>query len=203
MLIPTAITRHLRDADPVLGQIIDRVGRLDITPRPGGYHMVAQSIIHQALDLRAGETIHKRLLDSAECHHLTADRLLALSDDTLIGCGLSRPKARYLRGLAEAVQSKEFSFRRLSRLPDDQVVRDLTAIKGIGEWTAQMYLIFVLNRPDVFPMLDVGIRNALCRAYDLPRDQFNARAPEIAESWRPYRSIASRYLWASWDAQAA
>ncbi len=199
MLIPTVIIRQLRGSDPVLGQVIDRVGRLDVTPRPGGYHHLAQSIIHQALDLRAAATIHQRVLDRAECRHLTPERLLALSDDTLIACGLSRPKARYLRGLAEAVQSNGLSFRRLSRLPDEQVVRELTAINGIGEWTAQMYLIFVLNRQDVFPMLDVGIRNALCKAYDLPKERFKAEAPAIAESWRPYRSIASRYLWASLD----
>jgi len=132
---------------------------------------------------------------------LTPDSLLNTPDHKLISTGISKAKVNYLKGLVLAVKSGELSFRRLAQLSDKQVVAELTRFRGIGPWTAEIYLIFALHRPGIFPVHDAGIRVAMCQIYKIPKADFLRLAPAIADRWRPYRSIASQYLWAFRDAK--
>ncbi|HOZ07878.1 MAG TPA: DNA-3-methyladenine glycosylase 2 family protein [candidate division Zixibacteria bacterium] len=202
MLVPTPILKHLGGADPTLGRVIRKIGPLDITPQPGGFDRLARSIMHQSLGLRAASTIIERVVTRAGGPPLTPERVATLRERDLITCGLSRPKIRYLRGLAAAVASGELRLARLARLSDEAVMEELTKVCGIGQWTAEMYLIFVLSRHDVFPVLDAGIRAAVGAIYKIPPERFRAEAPLIAERWRPYRSIACRYLWEWLDSRS-
>ena len=165
-----------------------------------GFPVLAQSIVSQQLSVKAAATIlglylahapgRKKEVSAGTPISATVNRFRA---------GLSRPKASYMIGLAEAVASGELSFRSIARLADDKALEKLTEVKGIGPRTAEMYLMFSLNRPDIFPIGDGGIRAAMCRHYEIERDDYPTAAPEIAEAWRPYRSIACRYLWAHKD----
>jgi DNA-3-methyladenine glycosylase II len=125
--------------------------------------------------------------------------LLAADPEDVRSVGLSRPKVAYLRSLAEHVESGELELARLSELPDEEVTEQLTAVKGLGQWTADMFLIFHLGRPDVLPVGDLGVRRAVERAYGLPDLPDAAQLTEIGEPWRPHRSLASLYLWRSLD----
>ena len=131
-------------------------------------------------------------------HAPTPQQILADDPDELrVACGFSRAKVAYLRSLAEHVLSGELELDRLPDLDDDQVLRELTAVKGIGEWTAHMFLMFTLHRPDVLPTGDLGVRNAAMRAYGLERPPAPAELQALAEPWRPYRTRACLYLWRS------
>ncbi|HKK21120.1 MAG TPA: DNA-3-methyladenine glycosylase 2 family protein [candidate division Zixibacteria bacterium] len=196
--MPGAMT-HLRKADKTMRKIIQQVGPLDVRKERSSFPVLAQSIVSQQLSVKAASTILGRILDKTDGGKLTTESILRVGHAKLVSCGLSRPKARYLIGLAEVVNSGELSFRSIARLADDQALEKLTAVKGIGRWTAEMYLMFSLNRPDVFPVGDGGIRAAICRHYEIERDEYPTAAPEIAEAWRPFRSIACRYLWAHKD----
>nr|MDQ3588476.1 hypothetical protein [Actinomycetota bacterium] len=129
----------------------------------------------------------------------TPAELLAADADEVRGVGLSRRKVAYLRDLAEHVEDGRLELDRLADLSDDEVVAQLTAVKGLGEWTAHMFLIFHLGRPDVLPVGDLGIRNAAALAYDLEAPPKPDELRELAEAWRPHRSLASLYLWRSLD----
>ena len=190
---------HLGKADKVMRKIIRQVGPLEMRKAGGGFPVLAQSIVSQQLSVKAAATILGRILAHAPGRKLAPECILDIGHTKLVSCGLSRPKASYMIGLAEAVASGELSFRSIARLADDKALEKLTEVKGIGRWTAEMYLMFSLNRPDVFPVGDGGIRAAMCRHYEIERDDYLTAAPEIAESWRPYRSIACRYLWAHKD----
>ncbi len=129
----------------------------------------------------------------------TPAELLAADPEKVRQAGLSRPKVSYLRSLAEHVESGELELAKLTKLPDEEVSAQLTAVKGLGQWTAYMFLIFHLGRPDVLPVGDLGIRRAVERAYGLRKLPDAARLTKIAEPWRPNRSLASLYLWRSLD----
>ena len=197
--------RHLRRADPVLGRIIRRVGACELTGNrfKSHFHALLRSIIYQQLSGKAASTILKRTLAIYGGRAPTPEQLLGTPDDVLQAAGVSRQKIGYLRDLAQRVHSGEVPLARVARLPDEELIAALTQVKGIGRWTAQMFLMFQLRRPDVLPELDLGIQNAIWRAYDLrarplPRDVLRIGAP-----WRPYASVASWYLWRSIDGDGA
>jgi 3-methyladenine DNA glycosylase/8-oxoguanine DNA glycosylase len=191
-------TDHLRRADPVLGRIISRVGPCRLVPerRTPVFAALAESIIYQQITGKAAATIHGRLVALAGKKRLDPDAVLALSDSALRGAGLSRQKAAYLQDLAQKTKD---GMPRVSRLPDERVVEALTAVKGIGRWTAHMFLIFRMGRPDVLPVDDYGIQKAMKRAYKLRSLPNPKKMEHLAEGWRPYRSIACWYLWRSID----
>jgi DNA-3-methyladenine glycosylase II len=158
-----------------------------------------RSIVGQQLSTKAARTIYERLIDLFGGKTPSPGELLAADPEAIRAAGLSRPKVSYLRSLAEHVESGELELARLSELSDEEVSEQLTAVKGLGQWTADMFLIFHLGRPDVLPVGDLGIRRAVERAYGLPELPDAARLIEIGESWRPNRSLASLYLWRSLD----
>ncbi|HYP04692.1 MAG TPA: DNA-3-methyladenine glycosylase [Bryobacteraceae bacterium] len=187
---------HLRRADPILAAIIDRVGPYKATFIDPEFGSLVRSIVYQQLSGKAAATIFGRLLD-ATGRPLTPDSILALDTDRLRTLGLSKQKAAYIRDLAEKTAAREVVFEKFPTMTDKQIVESLTRVKGIGVWTVQMYLMFALRRPDVLPTGDLGIRNAIQKAYNLDAPPTPAQMEEIGACWRPYCSIASWYLWRS------
>ena len=192
---------HLTRCDPTMAGIIERVGSCGFAPRTEGTHFEAllRSIVYQQLSGRAAATIHGRFVALYPRRSPTPQRVLATSDEMLRSVGLSRQKIGYMRDLAARVAAREVPVRTLHTLEDEALIEALVRVKGIGRWTAQMFLMFRLGRPDVLPELDLGIQNAIHRAYrrrkrPTPRDVLRIGAP-----WAPYRSIASWYLWRSLD----
>jgi DNA-3-methyladenine glycosylase II len=167
--------------------------------RPPGnhFHSLARAIVSQQISTHAARTIWARVQGLATPERFTAQRLLLLSDEQLRSAGLSPQKLRYLRDLSSRIADKRLSFARLTRLHDDHVVETLVEVMGIGVWTAQMFLIFSLRRPDVFAPDDLGLRNAIRKLYGLADVPDRKSLHEIAARWAPYRSIASWYLWRS------
>jgi DNA-3-methyladenine glycosylase II len=188
--------------------LIDALGPLDEEKRRRGrpaeaYGALVRSIVGQQLSTKAAATIYGRLIDLFGGRTPTPAELLAADAEDVRGAGLSRPKVAYLRSLAEHAESGELELDRLTELPDEEVSSQLTAVKGLGQWTADMFLIFHLRRPDVLPVGDLGVRRAVERAYGLPDLPDAARLTEIGEPWRPNRSLASLYLWRSLDNEPA
>ena len=198
----------LRAADPVMRRLIDEHGPLDEEQRRRGrplepYGALVRSIVGQQLSTKAARTIYERLTDVFGGKTPSPAELLAADPEEVRSAGLSRPKVSYLRSLAEHVESGGLELARLSELPDEEVSAQLTAVTGLGQWTADMFLIFHLGRPDVLPVGDLGVRRAVERAYELPELPDSARLTEIAQPWRPHRSLASLYLWRSLDNEPA
>ena len=193
---------HLRTADPVMADIIRKVGPCRMTFREAGFHSLARSIVFQQLNGKAATTIFDRLTTAAKADPLTPEAILKLRLPKLRTAGLSAQKSSYIRDLAQRTRSGEVDFSRLPSLDDDGVVEHLTQVKGVGVWTAQMILIFALKRPDVLPTADYGIRAAMKRAYDLTEMPKPAQMETLAAPWRPYRSVACWYLWRSLDGPA-
>ena len=194
----------LRDADPVMAGLIDAHGavvRRDLKrERPGdAYGTLVRSIVGQQLSTKAAATIYGRLLELFGGHTPTPEQLLAADPDEMRAAGLSHAKVAYLRDLAQHVEYGALELERLPDLSDEEVAAQLTAIKGLGQWTADMFLIFHLGRADILPVGDQGVRRAIQVQYGL-RDLPDAkRMQKIAKPWQPYRTLASLYLWSSLD----
>jgi len=188
----------------VLGRLIEEHGPLSVRERGRGrpadpYGALLRAIVGQQLSTKAAQTIYGRLLDLFGGAVPTPRQLIEADPDAIRAAGLSRPKIAYLRDLAERVEDGELELARLTELPDQEVSAQLVAVKGLGQWTADMFLIFHLGRPDVLPVGDLGIRRAVERLYGLKKIPGAEEITRIAEPWRPYRSLASLYLWASLD----
>ena len=194
---------HLRASDPVLAGLIARAGRLpsarDGRPdRDDHYGALLRTIVGQQLSVLAARAIYARLLERFDGHTPSPQEILADDPEELrVAVGLSRAKSAYLRSLAEHVISGELELARLSELDDDTVISELTAVKGLGLWSADMFLMFHLDRPDVMPVGDLGIRRAIELAYSLDALPDPEQMLAISEPWRPYRTLACRYLWRS------
>jgi DNA-3-methyladenine glycosylase II len=204
-LVAPAAVAHLRAADPVLAELIDRVGPLADPRRgrpQGGEHYAAlvRAIVGQQLSVVAARAIYGRLLGLFAGQPPTPEQILAADPVALKEqAGLSRAKVGFLRSLAEHVLSGELELDRIALLPDEQLFAELVAVKGIGQWTADMFLIFQLGRPDVLPVGDLGVRKAAQLLYGLPALPTAVELERIGEPWRPHRSLASLYLWESLD----
>jgi DNA-3-methyladenine glycosylase II len=200
---------HLRAADPVLGAIVEAFGALDVdgdrdAAPADHYGALLRSIVGQQLSTKAARSIHGRLLARFDGRTPTPQEILADDPEQLrAAAGLSRAKVSFLRSLAEHVMSGELELERLDELPDAEIAAELIAVKGLGPWTVDMYLMFHLRRPDVLPVGDLGIRRAVERGYALDALPDAAQLTRIAEPWRPYRTLACRYLWRSLDATPA
>jgi DNA-3-methyladenine glycosylase II len=195
---------HLRAADETLRGIIDEHGPLDHEARMRGrptdaYGALLRSIVGQQLSTKAARSIYTRLTEQFGGRAPTPQELLDADPEVVRSAGLSRPKVSYLRSLAEHVVSGELELDRLPELPDEEVTSEVTAVKGLGQWTADMFLIFHLGRPDVLPVGDLGVRRAVERAYGLESLPDAETLERLGERWRPYRSLASLYLWESLD----
>jgi DNA-3-methyladenine glycosylase II len=189
---------HLKRVDPVLGAVIDRVGPYSPSRRPERFHALVQAIIFQQLAGRAAQTIFDRFVQSVGGGRFpTPEVLLAASDDAMRSAGLSRGKMSYIRDLATHVSKRTLNFHRHSRMTDDEVIADLSRVRGIGRWTAEMFLMFNLHRPDVLPVDDLGVRNAVARLYGMSEPPPPKELRVFGERWSPYRTVASWYLWQS------
>lgn len=193
---------HLSVADQRLAEVILRIGPCGLRRRPGGFPRLFRSILGQQLSIKAAATIHGRIV--AACGDtVTPERVLALPEKSFAQAGVSRQKARYLRGLAEIARDDPKFFDRLPRLADEAAIERLTSILGVGRWTAEMYLIFCLGRLDVLPLGDVSIHSAAADVHGLRRRVLPKRLMRLAEPWRPYRSVAVWYLYEHLDANRA
>lgn len=190
--------RHLKQADPVLGAIIERVGPFRMNYDEPAFASLAEAIVYQQLHGKAAATIFKRLTDLTGLP-LRPEGILKLSEAQMRGAGLSKQKLSYLRDLAAKAQSGEVDFARLPELPDDEVIEQLTKIKGIGVWTAHMFLMFALRRPNVLPTGDLGIQMAIRKHYRKRKLPKPGQMERLAKCWEPYRSVACWYLWRSMD----
>lgn len=200
---PPEAVAHLRSADPVLGRLIDDIGPIEVATEPDLWWSLVDSIISQQVSVKAAWAIIGRVAALGADGRPTPAEILAADDDVLRAAGLSRAKVVYLKDLARHLVDGTLRPDALERMDDGEVIAELTKVKGIGRWTAEMILIFTLGRPDVFPVDDVGVWNAVQRLYALPERPKKAELLRIAEPWRPWRSLASRYLWRSVSAMPA
>ncbi len=188
---------HLRQRDPKLARIIDRVGDCELAPRTGGTHFDAlvRAIIYQQLSGKAAATIHGRVEALYGDRPPTPEEILATDDQRLRACGLSWQKISYIKDLASKVISGELQTESLDAMPDDEVIASLVRVKGIGRWSAQMFLMFRLGRPNVLPDLDLGVQKGIQHAYRLPKLPTPKDVLRIGERWAPFASVASWYMW--------
>ncbi|MBV8732979.1 MAG: DNA-3-methyladenine glycosylase 2 family protein [Acidobacteriia bacterium] len=191
-----SVLKHLKQGDPVLCRIIDLVGEYRIQFREPSFETLVRSIVYQQLSGKVAAVIFGRL-KAAAGDTLTPAGILKLRPVRMRAAGLSAQKTVYIRDLARHTRDGKLVFEVLPTLPDDKVIEHLTAVKGIGVWTAHMFLMFALQRPDVLPTGDLGIRAAVRKAYGLTELPKPAEIETLAESWRPYCSVASWYLWRS------
>jgi DNA-3-methyladenine glycosylase II len=189
---------HLNAADPVMRQIIASVGPFGLKPMRNRFDALVRSIISQQISGKAAASIRQKLEAVAERYGgVTPEGLLRLSTAQMRKAGLSPQKQTYLRELARRVHKREVRLERLHRLADEEVIAELIQVKGIGRWTAQMFLIFTLGRADVFPHDDLGVRAAIKRFYGLDELPDKETSHRIAAAWRPYATVASWYCWRS------
>lgn len=210
------VVRHLKKCDPVLAEIIEQVGPFRMDRRPATYEAMVRAIVFQQLAGAAARTIFMRLQSACEKavggegsprslyggFAITPESVLALTEDQMRACGLSRQKLSYIRDLAAKTLSREVDFERLPDMSDEDVIEHLTRVKGVGTWSAQMFLMFALGRPDVMPTADLGLNNAIRKLYRKRKMPKPKDVLKVAEKWRPYRSFACWYLWRSVDTPA-
>ncbi len=187
-----------------MAAIIERVGPYRMQHKQADFNSLVRSIVYQQLSGKAAATIFSRVVEAARCPEpLTPQAILKARPERLRAAGLSQQKLSYVRDLAEKTRDGVVDFAKLAKMPDDEVIEHLTQVKGVGVWTVQMMLMFALKRPDVMPVADLGIRNAIKAAYALEAHPKPKEMEAIAEKWRPHRTVACWYLWRSLDGPAA
>lgn len=189
--------KHLRRADPVMRNVIRRAGPFALKVKRDRFQALVYSILSQQISTKAAAAVRQKLHRLLDPEGLTPERVSSLSPDELRSAGLSRQKAAYVLDLAERVHTGDLPLNRLARLSDDAVIDALVEVKGVGVWTAHMFLIFSLGRLDVLPHGDYGVRSAIQNLYGLEALPDRQTCFRIAEPWRPYASIASWYCWRS------
>ena len=191
---------HLKKADPVLRAIIERVGPCKMEFNPPEFHSLAESIVYQQLNGKAAVVIFNRFAGLAG-NPLTPEGILGLTDEQMRGVGLSKQKSAYLKDLAAKTASGLVDFSKLSALSEQEVIEHLTQVKGIGVWTAHMFLMFALKRGNILPTGDYGVQMAIKKHYKKRKLPKPKDMEKIARSWEPYRSVACWYLWRSLDSK--
>lgn len=189
--------RHLSRCDPLLAQLIKRVGRCTLQTGGSAFELLARAIIAQMISTKAALAITARVREALSPHGLMPGAVAAVKEETLRGAGLSRAKAQALLDLAGRSERGDLPLDRLADMNDEDVIACLVPVRGIGRWTAEMFLIFGLGRLDVLPVDDFGLRAGVQELYALPELPGRAALRERAEPWRPYRSIATWYFWRS------
>jgi DNA-3-methyladenine glycosylase II len=189
---------HLKKSDPILRAIIEQVGPYRIGYGEPTFHSLAESILYQQLNGKAAATIFKRFTEAAG-DPLTPEGILALTDAQMRAVGLSKQKTSYLRDLAAKTKAGLLEFEKLPALSDREVIEHLVQVKGVGVWTAHMFLMFTLRRPDILPTGDYGVQMAMKKHYRKRKLPKPKDMEKIAKAWAPYRSVACWYLWRSLD----
>lgn len=196
-----AAANHLTQYDAVLAPIIDRVGLCTIRPHKNYYRELVESILGQQLSVKAAAAIERRFIELFDGRFPTPEQILSVNIEELRAIGFSRPKAGYIQDLAAKVLAGEVKFSHMDELPNSEIISELVNVKGVGEWTAHMFLMFCMGRMDVLPVGDLGIRNGVRELYNFPDVPTPEQIREVAQSnnWHPYESIASWYIWKSLD----
>ena len=189
---------HLKKCDPILRAIIEQVGPCYMEFRPPEFQSVARSILYQQLNGKAAASIFKRFA-ALTGEPVSPDGILKLTDEQLRNVGLSKQKSSYLKDLATKTRDGLLNFVRLPEMSDEEVIEHLTQVKGVGVWTAHMFLMFTLRRPDVLPTGDYGVQAAMKKHHRKRKMPKPKDMEKIARAWSPYRSIACWYLWRSLD----
>jgi DNA-3-methyladenine glycosylase II len=201
-----AAQKKLAAADPVMADLVQRLGPMSVAerrrrrgqpPRDDAYVALVRAVVGQQLSTKAARTIYERLVAVFDDGVPSPEQLLAADEGALRGAGLSGRKVEYLRDLATHVLDGELELDRLNELSDSEVIEEIVAVRGLGQWTAEMFLMFHLGRPDVVSGGDLGIRRAIEREYGLDELPSPEEVVERAEAWRPYRTLACIYLWES------
>jgi DNA-3-methyladenine glycosylase II len=196
------VRNHFLKCDPVIYKLFMTIGDIDIVPSENHFVDLLESIVSQQLSIKAADTIWGRYTNVLPCHIVTPESVLSLSVETARTAGLSGSKASYIRNVAEAFQNGFVTPEKFPTMTDEEVITQLVQIKGVGRWTAEMFLIFSLGREDVFSMGDLGLRNAINRIYAKGKKPLSDGAiAKMSKRWSPYRSYASRALWKSLDTQ--
>jgi len=192
---------HLSEADSRLAKLIETYPRPDFTPHTNYYHELASSIISQQLSVKAAKTIEGRFKDLFGGAFPSPEQILLKDIEELRAVGLSRPKAGYIQDLASKVLDGTLDFSTIDSLSNQEIIDELTKVKGIGDWTVHMFLMFCMGRLDVLPIGDLGIRNGVGKLYDFQSIPTPEEVKIIADknNWHPYESIASWYIWQSLD----
>ncbi|HET8843134.1 MAG TPA: DNA-3-methyladenine glycosylase [Ktedonobacteraceae bacterium] len=193
--IVAAATTYLSSVDPVMRIAIERVGPCTLQPDPNVFEALVDAIISQQISVKAADAIMARVRAALPEKQVTPEALLVFDQESLRTLGLSTSKARYIRNLVEHITSGQLQLDLLSELDDEEIILQLTAVKGIGRWTAEMCLIFTLGRPDVLPVDDLGLVEGVRGAYQLAARPSKLELREMAELWRPYRTFATWYMW--------
>jgi len=191
----TAAYKHLRTVDPIVATLIQQHGPYRPRPAMDHYESLLRTILFQQLNGKAASSIQARWMALYGDRYPTPTELLATTDEAFRTAGISRQKTGYLRDVAERTLAGSLDLRNVEALPDEEIITQITAVKGLGEWSAHMFLMFQLGRPDILPIGDFGVRNGMKIAYALPEMPTPAQAREIGEPWAPYRSVASWYMW--------
>ncbi|BCR36311.1 DNA-3-methyladenine glycosylase family protein [Mariniplasma anaerobium] len=187
----------LIDKDPNLKSLFENKSEIKVKVSVDYYQSLVQTIIAQQLSTRVADIIYNRLLELLN-NQIDPFNILNTSDDQLRDIGLSRPKIKYLKSLAKHIDDKEILFEKFDSMTDEEIINQLTEVKGIGIWTAQMFLMFSMGRKDVFSTLDLGLRNALKQLLNRP-EMTHKEIEAYSQKWIPYRSYVSHFLWHSWD----
>ena len=188
---------HLKAADPVMADVITRVGRCTLEPKTEWTHFDAlvRSIVYQQLSGKAAATIHGRVLTLIGDGAQAPSKIVATPHEQLRAAGLSTQKANYIRNLADHVLDGSLPIDSLHEMQDDEIITALTQVKGIGRWSAQMFLMFRLGRPDILPELDLGVQKGIQKAYRLRKLPTPKQVQARGKKWAPYRTVASWYMW--------
>ena len=189
--------RELKTKDRKLGKIIENYPKDFLFSRSDPFYTLARSIVGQQISVKAAQAVWNRLEDKIE--NLKPSEIISTHHMTLRSCGLSRQKISYLKSLSRAFINKNINPKLWKDMDDDEIISELIQIKGIGKWTSEMFLIFNLCRPDVFPVEDVGLIRGICNCYNLEYPITKEYAMNLSEKWRPWRSVATWFFWRSLD----
>jgi DNA-3-methyladenine glycosylase II len=196
--IPASAIKQLSQNDLVMSELIKRRGIIEIPVVDDHFYSLVMSIVHQQLSMKAANTIFRRLQEHVN-YEMLPEILWKFDEETYRSFGVSRQKAAYILDISRHFIEQPEKFHNLDKQDDQEVIANLCSIKGVGKWTAQMFLMFTLVRPDVFPVDDLGIRMAITKLYQVPKDAPKKEFELLAERWAPYRSYACHYLWKHQD----
>lgn len=199
MVKKSVIEKHFSSVDPILASQFHLISDMTLTVSTNPFVDLVESITSQQLSVKAGDTIFRRFKKLFLNGRVSAKAILALSDQQIRDVGVSWSKVKYIKAIAQAVQSKTVVFTRLPALSDEEVITALTTIHGVGRWTAEMFLMFALGREDIFSYGDLGLRRGIQKLYGFKNEPTHKQMEKIVKKWAPYRTYAARILWRSLD----
>ncbi|CAN5189191.1 DNA-3-methyladenine glycosylase [soil metagenome] len=197
--IPEEAKKYLMQADPILGKVIEKVGVLEPTKHTNYYLSLTESIVSQQLSVKVADVIFARFVNLFPDQKVTPEEILKIDTEDIRRVGFSYAKVKYVKALAKHVLDSPTMFETFDELSDAEIIMELVKVNGIGKWTAEMFLIFTMGRPDVFSYGDLGLKNAIKQLYGFEIHPTPEEAASITDKWKPYRSYGSRYLWKSLD----